>query len=142
MRLWIIGLGCVACSGEPATCDGGGEPAIEAGMGGADAFVPFGDGDTLEGSSTGLQLDLWTTGLDTTQAVTTVVRISADGGPTQDSIAQLTYNCDEGVGHGWTRVTAALPAEAADGSALDVSISATDAARTNASLELSGTLAR
>lgn len=141
MRRWMFVIGVVACSGEePATCDGGGEPMIELGTGEAEAFAPYTDGDTFDGSSSGLRVSLWTSGLDTTQPITTVIRISADGSPTADSIAQLSYSCDDAVGNGWQQVTAALPGEAVDGSALSITISTTDANQVNAQASLTGTL--
>ena len=136
-----LSLLLLACSGDPATCDGGGDPALEIGEGNRDSFVAFPDGGTYEGSNNTIDLALWTTGLDTTQAITTVVRISVDGGATTDSIAALTYQCAEASGNGWTSATALLPPAAADGSAVRIQVSATDHLSTNATLVLEGTLA-
>lgn len=140
MRLGALVLVMACNGGGGGTCDGGGDPFLEVGTGSRDAFAPLQDGDTLEGSGSAIEFSLVTTGLDTTQPITTVVRISADGGATTDSVAQLTYQCSQDVGTGWQSVTASLPSEASDGSALAITVSTTDALRTNAAQELSGTL--
>jgi len=136
MRRWLGIALMVGCAEEPATCEGGGEPTLEIGGGGRDAFVPFSDGDAVPLSGGAAQLDLWTAGLDTTSQVTGVVRIDAGGG-SQDSIAGLTLLCGE-PGYGWVRVLAALPAGATSGTQLDVSATLTDATGTAANATFTG----
>lgn len=137
-----LSLMLLACKTvELATCDGGGEPALEVGEGPRDGFAAYADGGTYEGSGNAIDLAFWTTGLDTTEPISTVVRISVDGGSTTDSIAQLTYQCAEATGNGWTSASALLPPAAVDGSSIRIQVSATDHLSTNAALVLEGTLA-
>ncbi len=115
----------------PPTCDGGGDPLLEIGDGGRDDFMAFADGVTLgtTGSPPGVNLQLQTSGLDTTQNVTAVVRIAADGGPTEDNLAALSLQCEsaaDGTGFGWASVIATIPSSAGAGSSLQIDATITD----------------
>ena len=121
-------MGCTAAT-DPATCAGGGAPLLELGDGGRSAFVAFADGVALPTSTNGLTLEMQTSGIDTTQNVTAVVRIAADGGPSEDSIAALSLQCEsaaDGTGFGWAGVIASLPASTVEGSAIDIEAVITD----------------
>lgn len=131
----LVAMTLVACgSPEPATCDGGGELALEIGAGGRDAFVPYSEGDAIRRAGDAVALELWSSGLDTTAPVNGVVRITSTGG-SRDGIASLTLLCGE-PGHGWTSVQAFLPDDAGPGSAITVRAVLTDARGISASHEL------
>ncbi|MCB9674614.1 MAG: hypothetical protein H6737_05815 [Alphaproteobacteria bacterium] len=140
MRILPV-IALVACSPDlgPPTCEGGGAPLVEVGDGGQTAFVAFGDGATIPTRNTPAQadLELWTSGLVTTAGITAVVRIAADGGPTEDSLATLTFVCAD-TGNGWTNVLAALPASAVSGSSLSIDVTLTDSVGTTASTSIEG----
>ena len=136
----LLVLGCTPDAGPP-TCDGGGATTLELGDGGRNAFVPFSGGDTIptRGEPAGLDLDLWTSGIDTSQPVTAVVRASVDGGPTEDSLASLTLTCADS-GNGWTNVLATLGAGAAPGSTVSIESTVTDWTGVTASTSIEGVL--
>jgi len=137
----LVLLGCETESYGPPTCDGGGEPLLELGDGGRNAFAPHGPGAVLptRGDPIGLDLDLWTSGIDTTQPVTAVVRISVAGGPTEDSLASLTLICADS-GNGWTNVLATLPSGSASGTDVAVEAVLTDWTGVSVTAQLDGTL--
>lgn len=159
-RWWMTAalVALVACGGEeapgePATCDGGGAPSLALGDGGRTDFTPLGDGASIPiesyNGSYVVYIELWTSGLDTTDPMTVVVRTSVDGGPTADALGQQQLLCDEEIGNGWTGVWAPLPgdlqteaaAQAADGAPVVITATVTDALGTTVSTELSGALA-
>lgn len=117
----LAGLALVGCAGDTTTdggpteltaCEGAGAPSVEVGQGSRDDFVPYGEGDDLEitqdgAGQYGFSLDLLTEGLDTTEAMTTVVRLTLGNDPSDDFIASLVLQCPD-EGPGWTSVFAAL----------------------------------
>ncbi len=155
--MWVMAA-LVACSGddgemvEPGTCDGGGPVSLELGEGGRSDFVAWSDGDLLIaedfGGTFSVYVELFTSGLDTREPVTAVVRMSVDGGPTTDAIGQQQLQCDEEVGNGWTGVFAPLPdelqdagsVEAAEGAPVVLTATLTDVDGEAATAEISGVL--
>jgi hypothetical protein len=120
----------VACAGaeeppedEGTPCEGAGEPVLELGAGGREGFAPFQDGDTLVvqqdgGGRYGLQVDLSTTGLDTTAPLTTFLRFSfGDETATTDVGAALTMQCTD-PGPAWYSVFAPLDDSLQDAAAV------------------------
>ncbi|MEZ4318873.1 MAG: hypothetical protein R3F61_15265 [Myxococcota bacterium] len=140
-HLPLLVLAACAPDYGPPTCEGGGEPGLELGDGGRMAFVPFEDGGVLptRGTPPGADIDLWTTGLDVGQGITAIVRIAADGGPTEDSLATLVFSCAD-TGNGWTNVLAQLPASAVSGSNVTVEAVLTDVNATTVTAMFEGVL--
>jgi hypothetical protein len=101
---WVVLAGCTGDTTELPPCEGGGDPAVAVGSGGADAFEPWDDGDEVEivmSGRYGFRMDLSTQGLDTTSPMTLLVRFTLDGETeSQDAGATLTFTCD-GDGPGW-----------------------------------------
>ena len=120
MRAVWIGALAVGC-GEPApveepltACEGEGEAAVQVGSGGRTGFLPWLDGAsaavTGDADALGVRLEFLTSGLDTTAAVSSVVRIDVDG-TSADAIANLMLQCPT-EGEGWVSVFAPLPSTA------------------------------
>jgi hypothetical protein len=130
---WLV-AGSVACNGAgeegfgPATCDGGGEPLLEAGVGGQLNFEAFGDGDLVPVRADGetIEVQLYTSGIDTTDSVTVVIKTSVGGGTTRDSINSFTLVCNDDEGRGWLGAYPFLPATAKDGDTITLSATVTD----------------
>lgn len=127
--LTALFTGCTAA--DPPTCEGGGAPLLELGDGGRTDFEAFADGVALPttGSPAGVNLEMQTSGIDTTQGVSVVVRVAADGGPSEDNLAVLSFQCAsaaDGTGFGWANAIATIPADATPGSALTIDAVATD----------------
>ena len=139
MRLILACLLVAGCETPeefgPSTCEGGGEPRIEIGTGGRNSFVGFEPGQSVRERNNGLTMDLFTSGLNVLEPVTTVVRIAADGGGTEDSLASVSYQCTDS-GNGWTTVIANLPQNTNDGSILSIDVVATDPSGTSVSTAL------
>jgi hypothetical protein len=142
--LGVVALGVmVACSGDdvvdegPATCDGGGPLLVEVGSGGQLDFVPFADGDeaTLRVDET-IEVQLLTSGLDTTDSVTVSVRTSIGGGTTRDSLNTFNLVCSDDTGRGWLGAYPFVPEGAVAGDRVLVVATVTDAAGTAASGEV------
>lgn len=106
------GLGCdgdtepVETDSERTACEGGGAPTLELGLGGRSAFVPFDTGDDIEitqdgAGAYGFGFELLTTGLDTTESVNAVLRVTVGTDPVQDFIALFNLQCDEDLGVAW-----------------------------------------
>jgi len=153
-------LALAACGGddgeaatpvEPGTCDGGGTLMVELGDGGRSDFAPFADGVELpiitSGGVVGLQTEYWTSGLDTTAgSMTVVARVSVDGGPTSDGIAQRNLLCDDEVGYGWDSIVVPVDDDVADdpdgaeGLPFVLTVVVTDANGTSATGEVSGVI--
>ena len=141
---WIVALGLVACAGEeeggfgPPTCDGGGEPLIELGSGGQLGFEPYAAGELVPVRPDGetIEVQLWTSGLDTNDSMTVSIRTSIGGGPSRDSLATFNLVCNEEDGRGWLSAFPFLPEGAADGDVVTVVATATDANSTSASGEV------
>jgi hypothetical protein len=158
MRAVVLGIVLGACNGgaeeptlEPGSCDGDGTEALELGEGGRDGFVAFEDGDALYaedfGGTWSIYVELYTNGIDTTEAVTAVVRTSVDGGPTSDALGQQILQCDDAVGRGWTGVFAPLPdslqadPSSAEGAPVVITATVTDTSGDSATAEVQGVLA-
>ena len=135
----VLGLACAGDEADdgfgPATCDGGGEPLIELGSGGQLGFEPYADGEQVPVRPDGetVEVQLWTSGLDTTESMIVTVRTAINGGESRDSTASFTLVCPEEEGRGWLTVYPYLPVEAADGDRVTVTATATDAQETSAS---------
>ncbi|MBW1877256.1 MAG: hypothetical protein JRI25_03595 [Deltaproteobacteria bacterium] len=106
-----------ACSGteDLPPCEGGGTPSALIGEDADGEFLAWEDGDSLVlsddgGSTLGFWFDYRLTGLDATLPVTVVLRLSFDGGSSNDYLAQANLSCQD---PGPARYTAfaALPAE-------------------------------
>ena len=134
-----------ACSGEdqgdlygPPSCDGGGEPLVEIGSGGQLGFEPYADGDLVPVRADGetIEVQLWTSGIDTTDSVLVTIRTSLDGGASKDSSSTFTMVCDEDSGHGWLGAYPFLPDGAEDGDLVTVVATVTDSLETSVSGEV------
>ena len=134
-----------ACSGDdqgdvygPPTCDGGGEPIVEIGSGGQLGFEPYGNGELVPVRADGetIEVQLWTSGIDTTDSVLVTIRTSIGGGASKDSSSTFTMVCNEDDGHGWLGAFPFLPDEAADGDIVAVVATVTDALETSVSSEV------
>lgn len=141
--LALLALGCGAeeapvDSDAPSACEGAGAATVEVGSGGRSAFVPFEDGDDIAAvdlaGTWGLQLELLTTGLDTTADASSVVRIQYEpGAPTEDYVGLIRLQCDDDEGIAWANVVAGLPEPwqgypgSLVGAALQVRVTVTDA---------------
>lgn len=89
-----------ACAGETPTCDGGGALFATLGQELDAGFESYQDGDGIplvdQAGQVALRLDYELGGLDTTRALTMVVRLSIDGGATEDFLASVNARCVEG----------------------------------------------
>lgn len=142
MTFLVFGL--MACSGEdgepgfgPPTCEGGGEPIVEAGVGGQLSFEAYGDGERVPVRPDGetIEVQLYTSGIDTTDTVTVSMRLSVNGGTSRDSLNSFTLVCND-EGYGWLGAYPFLPTEAADGDTVTVVATVTDAAGTSVTDEV------
>jgi hypothetical protein len=85
------------------------DPVLELGTGGLSAFTPFAGGDSValevDGSGAwGLYVDLLAAGLDTTEPVIAMLRLSLGDDPaTRDVGARLAMQCPD-AGPGWAGV--------------------------------------
>lgn len=152
----LLALALSGCAAEPLaeepTCDGLGPVALEVGSGGAAGFTPWADGDAVpltQQGEYGFQVELSTTGLDTTAPLTAFVRFSlGEETTTEDVGATLTLQCAEDA-VGWVGVFAGLDdadqaaagAGDLDGEALHLSVTVADQAEDTATRELELTLA-
>lgn len=147
-KAWITMVAAVAlsaCTGEepgegygPPTCDGGGEPLIEIGSGGQLGFEPYAAGELVPVRTDGetIEVQLWTSGLDTTDSMIVTIRTSIDGGESKDSTASFTLVCNEDEGQGWLGAYPFLPNGFADGDIVTVVATATDGHDVSASGEV------
>jgi hypothetical protein len=131
----VAAVGLSACTGDepggaygPPTCDGGGEPLIEIGSGGQLGFEPFAAGELVPVRPDGetIEVQLWTSGLDTTDSMIVTIRTSIAGGASKDSTASFTLVCNDEEGRGWLGAYPFLPDEAEDGDLVTVVATATD----------------
>lgn len=153
MWIGVLAMGCVEAEpAEPAptACEGAGDPSVAVGSGGLAGFDPWADGASApvsgEPDALGVRLELRTEGLDTTAAVSTVVRIAVDG-TSADAIANVSLQCPS-EGPGWVAVVAPLPSTAQGpdaasvaGLAADLDVTVTDAGGVTASQSLGLVLA-
>ena len=144
---WTALVMLAACAGEevegygPATCDGGGEPIVEIGDGGQLDFAPFTDNDTVDLRSDGsIEVQLFTSGLDTSNTVTVSIRTSIGGGTTRDSLSSFNLVCNDDIGHGWLGAYPGLPDGVQAGDVVDVVATVTDASGGSASGEVALTV--
>lgn len=121
-------------------CEGGGDPTITLGTGSSSDFVAFEDGDVVALSNGGVALAILTTGLDTREPVTAVLKVAIDG-ENADAVASLALQCPSD-GPGWIQVVAPLPAALQDadpatlsGMTLTLDAVATDARDVTASAD-------
>lgn len=149
MRPAALLFALAACTGDATElppCEGGGDPSVAVGSGGADGFEPWTDGDEVAivmSGRYGFRMDLSTQGLDTTSPMTLLVRFTLDGETeSQDAGATLTFSCD-GEGPGWAGMFVPLgdehqtepTASSLDGVGFSMSASLVDAAGDAASAE-------
>lgn len=148
-ELAILGLLALGCSEDAPVdgdsedtdvvdpCAGVGEGTLELGSGGRAGFQPFEDGEAValqqDASGWGLRLELLTTGLDTTEAATSVVRVRFEpGAPTEDYLGKVMLQCDPEEGIAWIAVHAPIPEPwqsypaSLAGATLEVSATVTD----------------
>jgi hypothetical protein len=95
----------------PDLCTGWGEPVVEVGQGSLLAFEPYVDGDGVQLTTgpygdLGFSLNLLTTGFDTRDDMSAVLRLDVDG-TAQDYLSLVIMNCPVS-GPGWVQVHAPL----------------------------------
>jgi hypothetical protein len=120
----VFALGAIAgCATDEPTetlsqCEGGDAPTLQIGEGGLASFTPWQDGQEVEvvdQGDLGVSLQLLSTGLDTTEPVSAVIRVTTLGSD-GDAIANLSLQCPS-EGPGWISVFAPLPSAVQDGGA-------------------------
>lgn len=153
----LLAFGLVGCAGEdgeataaePGTCDGGGTLSVELGDGGRNDFMAFSDGEVLpveQAGFYGVGVELWTSGLNTTESVTLVARLSVDGGPATPATALRNLLCDDEVGYGWDSIVTPFDDDyqsdpaSVDGLPYELTVVITDTDGETATGELTGTL--
>lgn len=155
-RCWLATALLCGCAGDGTgdtgtsltQCQGAGEPTVELGGGGLEEFVPWEEGATVtivdQGGTYGFEVELLTTGIDTTAPVTTFLRFTVGGDTTsQDVGATLTFQCPN-EGPGWYGVFAPLDEAyqdplavgGIDGFAMTLDVVVTDQAGDNAEDDL------
>ena len=114
-----------------------GEPLVELGTGGQLGFEPYAAGEqvALRGEDT-ISVELWTSGLDTTDSMIVSIRTSIGGGQSRDSLATFSLVCNEDEGRGWLSAFPFVPEGAADGDIVTVVATVTDANEVTASGEV------
>jgi len=134
--VWLTPLWACTTSEELPPCEGGGTPSAQIGEDADGGFLAFQDGDDLlvsddGGATYGFWFDYRLTGLDTSQPVTVVLRLSFDGGSSNDYLAQANLSCQD-PGPARYSAFAALPSqyqsapEALDGHSAEVDSVFTD----------------
>ncbi len=103
--------------GDPGLCLGDGDPRVRIGTGGLLAFDPYDDGERVPivvggSGELGVRLDLLSEGLDTTENMNVILRVSVDGdgsvpAVSEEYLALVRMQCPV-PGPGWIQVFAVL----------------------------------
>lgn len=90
----VLGAGC-GSTPSAATCTGGGEPLAMTGRDTPEGFVPLEQGDPIPVEGAALYFDYEVVGLDTSEAVTVVLRLDLGTNGTDDYLASAALSCTD-----------------------------------------------